>query len=74
MYGSALLRPLDALAVQADLSVRHLRYRLYDEAFYGTDFTLPYTFVNPRVGVTLFPDAARARLCERGATPRASRA
>jgi iron complex outermembrane receptor protein len=27
------------------------RYRLYNEKFIGTDFTVPYNFVNPRAGV-----------------------
>ncbi len=27
------------------------RYRLFDEKFIGTDFSVPYHFVNPRVGV-----------------------
>ncbi|HYE59126.1 MAG TPA: TonB-dependent receptor, partial [Rhodothermales bacterium] len=56
VYGSALLRPVEAIAVQGDLSVRRLRYRLYDEAFFGNEFAVPYTFVNPRVGVTVFPE------------------
>ncbi len=34
-----------------DLQFAHKRYRLYDEKFIGTDFTLNYNFVNPRVGV-----------------------
>jgi iron complex outermembrane receptor protein len=27
------------------------RYRLYDEKFIGTDFTVPYSFLNPRLGL-----------------------
>lgn len=56
VYGSALVRPSDLVAVQADLSIRHLRYRLHGEAYYGTDFAVPYTFVTPRLGVTLAPE------------------
>ena len=56
VYGSALLRPHARVAVQADLSVRHLVYRLFDEDFRGTDFAVPYTFVTPRLGVTVNPE------------------
>lgn len=56
VYGSALLRPHARVAVQADLSVRHLVYRLFDETFGGTDFAVPYTFVTPRLGVTVNPE------------------
>ena len=27
------------------------RYRLYDERFVGTEFTVPYAFLNPKVGI-----------------------
>lgn len=37
--------------VMLDAQFVHLRYRLYDERFIGTDFEVPYNFVNPRVGV-----------------------
>ena len=37
--------------VMASLHYVHNRYRLYDEKFVGTDFTLPYHFLNPRLGV-----------------------
>ncbi len=56
VYGSALVRPVDRLAVQADLSVRALRYRLRDEAYFGQSFDVPYLFVNPRLGATVNPD------------------
>ena len=56
IYGSALVRPDGRLAVQADVQVRRLVYRLYDEAYVGTRFAVPYTFVNPRLGATLFPE------------------
>lgn len=56
VYGSALLRPAPRLAVQADVSVRHLVYRLFDESFGGTEFAVPYTFVTPRLGMTVNPE------------------
>jgi len=37
--------------VMASLHYVYNRYRLYDEKFVGTDFTLPYHFLNPRLGV-----------------------
>lgn len=58
VYGSALVRPVDVLAVQADLSVRRVQYRIRDEAYFGRSFDVPYTFVNPRLGATLFPDGS----------------
>lgn len=33
------------------LQLTHKRYRLFDEAFVGNDFTVPFTFVNPKVGL-----------------------
>ena len=55
VYISALDRPSDRIAVQADLSVRALRYRLRDEAYFGQSFAVPYVFVNPRLGATVNP-------------------
>ncbi len=34
-----------------DLQYAYSRYRLYDEKFIGTDFRVPYHFLNPRMGV-----------------------
>ncbi len=34
-----------------DLQYVYLRYRSYDEKFLGTEFTRPYHFLNPRVGL-----------------------
>ena len=48
--------------MQADLQATWRRYRVYDEktfdrdTFRSHDFTVPYVFVNPRLGVTLFPN------------------
>jgi iron complex outermembrane receptor protein len=41
----------DNVNLMLDLQFAHLRYRLYDEKFIGTDFEVPYDFFNPRVGV-----------------------
>ena len=56
LFGSHLMRPADRVAVQADLQLTYRRYRIYDEAFFGTSFATPYVFVNPRFGVTLNPE------------------
>jgi iron complex outermembrane receptor protein len=40
-----------ALKLMASLQYVFNRYRLYDEKFLGTDFTVPYHFVNPRLGM-----------------------
>ena len=40
-----------------DLQFAHKRYRLYDEKFIGTDFTLEYNFLNPRIGINFRPTA-----------------
>jgi iron complex outermembrane receptor protein len=61
-FASHLFRPVDALAVQADLQLTGRRYRFYDEhtfdreGFRAHDFTVPYLFLNPRLGATLYPD------------------
>lgn len=56
LYGSHLFRPIERLAVQADVQLTWRRYRVYDEAFFGTAFEVPYLFVNPRLGVTFNPE------------------
>ena len=56
LLASHLYRPLPRVAMQADLQISWRRYRIFDEAFFGRDFTVPYFFVNPRVGVTVNPE------------------
>jgi iron complex outermembrane recepter protein len=56
VYVSHLYRPSEHLAVQADAQLTHRRYRVYEEAFFGTEFSKSYLFLNPRLGVTLFPE------------------
>ncbi len=48
-HATFLLRP--NVNAMLDLQYVHLRYRLYDEKFLGTEFALPFHFLNPRVGV-----------------------
>lgn len=39
------------LLMMLDLQLAYNKYRLYDEAFIGTDFNLHYYFLNPRIGL-----------------------
>jgi iron complex outermembrane receptor protein len=50
-YAQEMYRAGDKLTVMADLQLVFNRYRLYDEKFVGTDFTVDYFFRNPRLGV-----------------------
>jgi iron complex outermembrane receptor protein len=43
------LRP--DLTLMLDLQYAYNRYRVYDEKFVGTEFSIPYHFVNPRAGL-----------------------
>ncbi len=56
LYGSHLFRPAERLAIQGDVQLTWRRYRVYDEAFFGNAFEVPYFFVNPRLGLTLNPE------------------
>jgi iron complex outermembrane receptor protein len=44
-----VLRP--DLTLQLDLQYVYNQYRLYDEKFVNTDFSVPYHFLNPRAGL-----------------------
>ena len=46
------------MTVMASVQYAYNRYRLYDEKFIGTDFTVPYHFVNPRIGLNMNVDAS----------------
>lgn len=39
------------IILQSDLQYTFKQYHLFDEAFIGTDFSLPYHFINPRIGL-----------------------
>lgn len=56
VFGSHLMRPIDRVAVQADLQLTYRQFRHYDERFFGRSFDVPYVFANPRLGVTLNPE------------------
>jgi iron complex outermembrane receptor protein len=47
-----------AMTLMASLQYAYNRYRLYDEKYIGTDFAVPYHFLNPRVGLNINLDAS----------------
>jgi iron complex outermembrane receptor protein len=51
LYVHELFQLRQDLQLMADLQYAYNRYRLYDEKFIGTDFAVPYHFVNPRLGL-----------------------
>lgn len=51
LYAHELYSLRPDLTLQADLQYVYNRYRLYDEKYIGTDFSVPYHFLNPRIGV-----------------------
>lgn len=55
-FASHLVRPSADWALQGDLQATWRRYRVHDEAFFGTEFSKPYIFLNPRVGLTWRPE------------------
>ncbi|MBL0173762.1 MAG: TonB-dependent receptor [Ignavibacteria bacterium] len=50
-YAQELLQLGDRLVAMANLQAVFNRYRLHDEKFVGTDFTVDYLFFNPRLGL-----------------------
>ena len=51
LYVHDQLRLRPDLAMTLDLQYAYNRYRLYNERFVGTDFSVPYHFLNPRAGL-----------------------
>lgn len=56
VYGSHLRQWDDRWAVQGEFQATWRQYRVHDEAFFGTSFSKPYVFFNPRIGVTWRPE------------------
>lgn len=50
-YGTHNQQFSDRWNLMTSLQLTHKRYRLFDEAFVGNDFTVPFTFLNPKVGL-----------------------
>jgi iron complex outermembrane receptor protein len=51
LYAHELYRLRPDLTLLLDLQYAYNRYRLYDERYVGTEFSVPYHFLNPRVGL-----------------------
>jgi len=51
LYAHELYNLRPDLTLQADLQYAYNRYRLYDEKYLNTDFSVPYHFLNPRIGL-----------------------
>ena len=56
LFASQLYRPHPRVAIQADAQITWRQYRVYEEAFFANEFSVPYFFVNPRIGVTINPE------------------
>jgi iron complex outermembrane receptor protein len=51
LYGQEIYKLRPDLTVMLNLQYVYNRYRLNNEKFIGTDFSVPYHFLNPRIGV-----------------------
>jgi iron complex outermembrane recepter protein len=51
IYAHLLQEVSPDLTLMASVQYAFNRYRFYDEKFIGTDFSVPYHFVNPRIGL-----------------------
>jgi iron complex outermembrane receptor protein len=51
LYAQEMYRFRPDLTAMLSVQYAYNRYRLYDEKFLGTDFAVPYHFINPRIGV-----------------------
>jgi iron complex outermembrane receptor protein len=51
LYGHEMLSLDEQTTLMADLQFAYNRYGFVDEKFLGNSFSVPYVFVNPRVGV-----------------------
>ena len=50
LYARESYRVLPNVTVLAHLQYVYNQYRLFDEQYVGTEFTVPYHFLNPRIG------------------------
>ena len=51
LYAQELYRIRPDVTAMLSLQYAYNRYRLYDEKYAGTDFAVPYHFINPRLGI-----------------------
>jgi iron complex outermembrane receptor protein len=50
-YLNQTFKPTPKLNLRGGIQIAHKRYRLYNEKFLSTQFTVPYTFLNPQIGI-----------------------
>ncbi|WP_456443325.1 TonB-dependent receptor [Caldithrix abyssi] len=51
LYFHQTTRIRPRLTLMSDLQYAYKKYRLYDEKYVGNDFSVPYHFLNPRLGL-----------------------
>lgn len=51
LYGHEIMRVNEQTTVMGDLQLAFNRYAFVNEKFIGTSFSVPYFFVNPRLGI-----------------------
>ena len=51
IYFQELYKLENDLSLMVDLQYAYNRYRLYDEKYLNTNFSVPYNFLNPRAGI-----------------------
>ena len=51
LYAQEFYRMQPDLTLMINLQYAYNRYRLHNEKFIGTDFSIPYHFLNPRIGL-----------------------
>lgn len=73
LYANEDYQPSPDVTLQLSVQYAFNTYRLYDERFLGTEFTVPYHFVNPRAGVNLNLSPAWNVTCSAAYTSREPR-
>ena len=73
LYANEYYQPSPEMMVQLSVQYVFNRYRLFDERFIGTDFAVPYHFVNPRAGVNLNLNSSWNLSCSMAYTSREPR-
>ncbi len=51
VYGHEMLKPRENMTLMADIQLAYNRYAIANEKYLGNNFSFPYFFVNPRIGV-----------------------
>jgi iron complex outermembrane receptor protein len=51
LYAHELFRLRSDITLMLNIQYAYNKYRLHDERYIGTDFTIPYHFLNPRLGL-----------------------